>query len=207
MLAASAAPPLAVTGISPGSGPLPGGTTITITGTGLTGATRVSFGSTAAPSFVVTSDTQIVAIVPAAAGIGTVDVTVTTPAGTTPTSAADQYTYTYPFTGFLPPVDDPPVLNQVNRGQNIPMQFSIGGDLGLGIIAAGYPTVTQINCSTDVPVNTATLADTAGGSGLQYSNGIYTYVWKTSKAWAGTCQQFTLTLTDGSRHTANFQFK
>jgi hypothetical protein len=32
-------------------------------------------------------------------------------------------------------------------------------------------------------------------------------VWKTSKASAGTCQVFTLGLTDGTFHTADFQYK
>ena len=49
---------------------------------------------------------------------------------------------------------------------------------------------------------------TAGASGLQDDLGTnsYTYVWKTSKAAAGTCQIFTLVLTDGSNHTANFRY-
>lgn len=53
------------------------------------------------------------------------------------------------------------------------------------------------------------MTDTADGSGLQYDPGssTYTYVWKTSKAWTGTCQQFTLQLTDGTTHTADFQVK
>jgi hypothetical protein len=34
----------------------------------------------------------------------------------------------------------------------------------------------------------------------------YNYVWKTNKAWAGTCRTFTLTLNDGTAHTAAFQF-
>lgn len=204
-------PAPAVTGLSPAGGPLAGGTSVTITGTGFTGATAVNFGSLPATSFTVTSDTSITATAtaPAAANVGTVDVTVTTPAGTSATSPADHYNYLYAFTGFQAPVANPPVLNQVNRGQAIPIKFSLGGDFGLGILAAGSPTATQINCASGVPVNTGTLTDTAGGSGLQYnsSTGSYTYVWKTSKAWTGTCQQFTLTLTDGSSHTANFQFK
>jgi YVTN family beta-propeller protein len=144
-----------------------------------------------------------------AASVGTVDVTVTTSVGTSAASAADHYSYVYPFTGFQSPVNNLPTLNQVNRGQAIPMRFSLGGNQGLNIIAAGYPTVTQINCSTSAPVSTGTMADTAGGSGLQYdsSTGTYTYVWKTSKAWAVTCQQFNLTLNDGSSHLAIFQFK
>ena len=67
---------------------------MTITGTGFTGATAVDFGTTPATNFTVVSDTTITADSPA--GTGTVDVTVTTPAGTSATSAADQFTYTWP---------------------------------------------------------------------------------------------------------------
>jgi hypothetical protein len=199
----------AVTGVSPGSGPVSGGTSVTITGSGLTGATGVSFGGTAASSFTVNGDTSITATAPAATAAGPVDVTVTTPSGTSATSSADQYTYTYPFAGYQAPVDNPPTVNQVNAGQAIPMQFSLGGSYGLNIIAPGYPTATQISCATGAPVNTGTLTDTAGGSGLQYDSatGTYTYVWKTSKSWARTCQQFDLRLNDGTDHTADFQFK
>ena len=80
-----------VTNVSPSAGPTGGGTSITITGTNLTGATAVSFGSTPATSFSVTSSTQISATAPAGAGV--VDVTVTTPGGTSATSAADRYGY------------------------------------------------------------------------------------------------------------------
>ena len=80
-----------VTSISPTSGPTAGGTTVTITGTGLGGATAVTFGATAATGFVVNSATQITATAPA--GTGTVDVRVTTAGGTSATSAADQFTY------------------------------------------------------------------------------------------------------------------
>ena len=198
----------AVASISPPSGPLAGGTTVTVTGSGFTGATAVSFGSTAASSFTVNSDTSITATAPAATSVGPVDVTVTTPAGTSAASAGDRYSYIYAFTGFLAPVGNPPAINLVNAGQAIPIQFSLGGDFGLGILAAGSPTVQQISCATGVPVNTSTETDTAGSSGLQYNatTGTYTYVWKTSKASRGTCQVFTLGLNDGTVHTANFQY-
>jgi hypothetical protein len=114
----------------------------------------------------------------------------------------------YAFTGFAAPVDNPPAVNMVTARQSIPIQFSLGGNFGLGIIAAGYPTVQQVSCTTGVTVNTSTETDTAGGSGLQYNatTGTYTYVWKTSKASKGTCQVFTLELNDGTVHTANFQY-
>jgi murein tripeptide amidase MpaA len=84
--------PPVVTGINPPSGSTLGGDSVVITGSGFTGATAVGFGNTGSPTLVVNSDTQITVTSPA--GTGTVDVTVTTPVGASPTSAADQFTYT-----------------------------------------------------------------------------------------------------------------
>jgi len=121
------------------------------------------------------------------------------------------YTSYYDFIGFEAPVYPEPEVNQANAGQAIPIQFSLNGDQGTDIFNSGYPAVHQVSCSTGDPVNSSTLtdADTSGNSGLQYdaSTETYTYVWKTDKAWAGTCQQFILGLNDGSTHTATFQFK
>jgi hypothetical protein len=79
-----------VTNVEPHSGPAAGGTSVTITGTNFKGATAVMFGSTPA-GFTVISESSITATSPA--GTGTVDVTVTTPGGTSATSPADQFTY------------------------------------------------------------------------------------------------------------------
>ncbi len=69
-----------VTSASPGSGPISGGTLVTITGANFTGATTVQFGGTLATSITVVNATTITATTPAHAA-GTVDVTVTSPAG------------------------------------------------------------------------------------------------------------------------------
>lgn len=69
-----------------------GGNKVTIVGSGFTGATAVSFGSIAATSFTVESDQEIVALSPAEP-VGTVDVSVTAPTGTTPVDPADHFTY------------------------------------------------------------------------------------------------------------------
>jgi hypothetical protein len=87
--------PLAVTGVSPSSGPTAGGNTVTITGTDFTDVSIVNFGSAPATSFTVDSDTQITAVAPAGTA-GTVDVLVFNGTSTNATSAADQYTYQAP---------------------------------------------------------------------------------------------------------------
>ncbi len=65
--------------------------TVTITGSGFTGVTGVSFGQIAATQVTFISDTQITAVSPA--GTGVVDVTVTTPGGTSATSYDDEFSY------------------------------------------------------------------------------------------------------------------
>ena len=82
-----------VTALSATSGPISGGTTVTITGTGFTGAQSVTFGGLPAASFSVVSDTQIQATTPTGP-IGSADVQVVTPAGTSAPTTADQFTFT-----------------------------------------------------------------------------------------------------------------
>ena len=114
----------------------------------------------------------------------------------------------FPFTGFFQPVDNLPTVNSVKAGSAIPLKFALGGDQGLGILAAGSPTSVPIACSASDPVDAIEQTATASNSGLSYdaATGQYTYVWKTDKGWAGTCRLLTLTLTDGSVHTVEFKF-
>jgi hypothetical protein len=81
-----------VTSVTPATGPSIGGTPVVITGNGFTGATSVAFGTNAATDFSVHSDTEIQATSPPATG--TVDITVTSAAGSSPSSASDQFSYT-----------------------------------------------------------------------------------------------------------------
>jgi alpha-tubulin suppressor-like RCC1 family protein len=80
-----------VTNVQPSVGPKAGGTTVMISGSGFTNASKVSFGTTAATSFAVVSEGWISAVSPA--GSGTVDATVTTPGGTSATGTLDRFNY------------------------------------------------------------------------------------------------------------------
>jgi alpha-tubulin suppressor-like RCC1 family protein len=86
-------PPPGVTAVSPKEGPRVGGTSVTITGTAFEEVLAVKFGSANATSFKVNSEGSIMATSPP--GSGTVDVTVTTPAGTSAPSSADEYSYVH----------------------------------------------------------------------------------------------------------------
>lgn len=77
--------------LSPRSGPAHGGTSVTITGTGLAFVRAVWFGSHRATRVRVLSARQIKVSAPA--GSGTVRVKVVTAGGTTASVAADRYTY------------------------------------------------------------------------------------------------------------------
>ncbi|HEU0316771.1 MAG TPA: IPT/TIG domain-containing protein, partial [Solirubrobacteraceae bacterium] len=142
----AAVTPPAVTALNPPSGPTSGGTAVTITGTELTGATAVAFGSVPAAGFRVDGPTQITATAPP--GTGTVAVGVTTPEGTSAPSDADLFTYagspptptqptsqTQPAEGVTS--DSAELQASINpRGLATTMHFEYGVDPGGATVAA-----------------------------------------------------------------------
>jgi hypothetical protein len=93
----------AVTKVSPTKGPPSGGTSVTITGTDLTGATAVKFGSRSATSFTVNSPTSITAVSPPwTAGNAIAEVTVTTSNGTSRLTVEDSFIYEPKITTLAP---------------------------------------------------------------------------------------------------------
>jgi hypothetical protein len=98
--------PPTVSAVNPSSGTTAGGTTVTITGTNVTGATTVTFGGTAATSYTVNSAIQITATTPAHAA-GTVDVAVTTPAGTATSTGGFAYDAPTPAITLVSPTSGP----------------------------------------------------------------------------------------------------
>jgi hypothetical protein len=117
-----------------------------------------------------------------------------------------QAQFTFDFHGFLAPLANPPAVNRVNAGSSVPVKFSLGGDQGLSILAAGSPTVQPVFCGTTTPSGAATAA---AGPGLSYdpSRDQYTYSWKTDGRWKGTCARLDVRLSDGTTHSADFSFK
>jgi len=153
-VATAAAP--TVSSISPSSGPLAGGTSVAITGTGFTGATAVKFGLTDASSYTVNSATSITATSPAGSA-GTVDITVTTSGGTSATGASDRFTYT-----------SAPSVSSIS-----PSSGPLAGGTSVAITGAGFTGATAakfgLTDATSYTVNSATsitATSPAGSAGI-----------------------------------------
>lgn len=154
-----------------------------------------------------------VASTPASGSVFPVGTTTVTSTATDTSNNSSSCTFTvtvlYDFTGFFSPVANPPSLNTVNAGRAIPVKFSLSGNKGLSILAAGYPVSGTIACDASAPPNEITETVTAGSSSLSYdaASDQYIYTWATSSSWAGTCRQLIVKLNDGSTHVANFKFR
>jgi serine/threonine protein kinase len=138
----------AITGVSPNGGTTSGGTTVTITGTGLAGATSVRF-STGDAIILADSSTQVTVTSPP--GSGTVNLTVTTPAGTSQTSDASHYAYTTrpgaaQSISFTAPgsgtAGGSEALSATGGGSGNPVVFSVDPGSGPGVCTVSGASVT-----------------------------------------------------------------
>ncbi len=113
------------------------------------------------------------------------------------------------FNGFFQPIDNPPTVNIASAGSSIPVRFSLGGYQGLSIFAPGYPASGPIQCDASEPAAAIEETVMAGGSSLSYnaSTDQYIYVWKTNKAWKGTCRMLVVGFNDDSQYLAKFAFR
>jgi hypothetical protein len=118
-----------VSSLSPNTGPVGGGTAVTIMGANFTDATQVTFDGTPA-GFWVNSDTSITAISPAAESADTVYVRVTTVGGRSATSASARFSYT---------VSDPSVTGIS------PSAGPVGGGTWVTITGANFTGATEVD--------------------------------------------------------------
>jgi hypothetical protein len=112
------------------------------------------------------------------------------------------------FEGFLAPVDNGGTYNRMKAGGAVPIRFTLAPNLGTNLFIPNFPASTAVPCPAAAPVDAVEEFAPTGASTLAYvaNTGAYTYVWRTSAAWAGTCRKFVLGLDDGSTHEALFQF-
>ncbi|TVL91539.1 IPT/TIG domain-containing protein [Streptomyces sp. SAJ15] len=159
-----------LTAITPDSGPVSGGNVVALTGTGLTGATAVHFGTVPATSFTVVSATRISAVVPPGV-VGPVAVTVTTPGG-----VSDGLAYYYLGAPTLTGVS--PAMGPIGGGNTVTLtgdHLSTATAVRFGSVPAPSFTVvsdTRITAVAPPGVGTAqiTVETTAGVSnGVRYA--------------------------------------
>jgi hypothetical protein len=102
----------------------------------------------------------------------------------------------------------PPIMNEMNAGRSVPLKFSLAGNQGLAVFATGYPKSRQIQCNLLNPVDPVE-GTILGSNSFTYDpvTDTYTYVWKTEKAWAGTCRQVSVQFIDGQTYLLNFMFR
>ena len=164
----------AVTSVSPAQSPL-SGKSLTILGAGFTNASAVSFGSAAATTYTVASDTRIVATAPP--GTGAVDVTVVTPAGTSSSTTADVFTYlpVPTVTGIAP-------VTGATAGGTLIRVTGTGFVEGASVLVGGIKSPTRVLSETAAlavaPAGTSVhevKVATAGGVSVASAATRYTY--------------------------------
>ena len=111
------------------------------------------------------------------------------------------------FSGFFPPVDNPPTVNVMPAGKAVQLIFSLHGNQGLNIFAPGSPIVTTVACPAGADKDKVEQTVNASASSLTYNAqlDLYVYTWATSPTWAGSCREINLKLTDGKNHKALFR--
>jgi IPT/TIG domain/PASTA domain len=167
-----------VTSVSPDKGPTAGGQTVTITGTDLEGATEVKFGNSLATIGTDTATEIVVESPPHPEG--TVDVTVTTPYGTSTTSAADEYTYVEApmVTGVSPNKGATAGGNTVTvTGANLQeATFKFGPGPATGVAVNGGGTSATMTVPAGAAGAVDVRATAAGGESANTGADDYTYV-------------------------------
>ena len=88
----------------------------------------------------------------------------------------------------------------VKAGESMPVKFSLHGNRGSDVMAAGSPT--WVTC--DSPPGSS--APAAGTLSYNASADRYTFLVATDKSWIGTCRDLVVTLRDGTTHSARFAF-
>jgi hypothetical protein len=162
----TAPPAPMISSFSPTSGPV--GTSVTITGTGFTGATAVAFGGVNTSSYSVNSDTQITASVPSGATTG--PITVTAPGGQA-SSAPAPFTVTAQtptISSFSP--------NKGRVGQSVTINgtnFTGATNVAFNGTAAAFTVISSTQISATVPAGATTgqiSVTTPGGTATSSSS-------------------------------------
>ena len=172
-----------VTSISPPSGPLAGGTQVTISGTNLANATLVDFGKAVVNSTNFISDSAIQIVLDSPAGkVGTVNVAVTTAGGTA--MSPDQFSYVAaPTVTKIKPAKGPETGSTLVKitGKNLADATAVTFGTGpTAVVVTSFISDTATSIQVDSPSTTVAgpvyvTVTTAGGTSKTSSADKFTY--------------------------------
>jgi hypothetical protein len=174
---APAGDPPFVSGVSPNSGPAGGFTSVGITGTGLSGATSVTFEGVPAISFIVNSSTSITATSPPGTLFTLADVAVTDPEGSS--TLPDAFLYSFNPAPSISTVE--PATGTVGGGAEVTISgASVVGVTDVqfdGVSGTALEIVSATTLTVLTPAGAAGPVDvTAIGSGSSTITDGFTYV-------------------------------
>ena len=160
------APAPTVTSVTPTSGPVAGGTSVTIAGTNFVSGATVTFGGSSATTVTVTNSTTMTAVTPAHAA-GAVNVVVTNPDGQSGTKA-NGFTYTTPQAPAPTVTGVSPNTGPGAGGTSVTISgtnFVSGATVSFGGVAA-----SNVNVASGTSISAVTPAHAAGAVNVTVTN-------------------------------------
>ncbi|MBI3663337.1 MAG: PxKF domain-containing protein [Acidobacteria bacterium] len=117
----------------------------------------------------------------------------------------------YAFVGFHQPVDNLPAINAARAGRTIPVKWSLQDAQGNFISSLGSFVsllAGPIPCDAAPSAEVEEQLTSPGSTTLRYdaTTNQFIFNWQSSSGWRG-CRLLQLTLADGSRHYAKFNFR
>jgi hypothetical protein len=183
-LPAGTAPAPTISGFSPGSGPV--GTSVTITGSNLTGASSVRFFNNVSASFTVDSDTQITAAVPSGATTG--PISVTTLGGTATSSTNFTVSASAPTISGISPSFGPEGTSVTITGSHLTGASAVSF---LNNVPASFTVDSDTQISTMVPTGAATGPISVTAPGGSVSSSTFTVTTSSGSAISEVQRAFT----------------
>jgi hypothetical protein len=128
-----------------------------------------------------------------------------------PASRTHTYDVHYMFNGFLPPIDNLPVVNVARAGRTYPVKWQLKDAVGNFISSLdSFSSLlwAPIACDAAPEVLVEEEAAATGATTVRYdaTTNQFIFNWQTSSTWRG-CYVLQLELNDGSYHYAKFNFK
>ena len=107
---------------------------------------------------------------------------------------------TYGFTGFSGDATNWPSVSSAKAGSSLQVRFGVASNGGTNPVR--WAKSAPASCTTGLPQGDMSVENVS----VVNQGGAYQLNWKTDNSWSSSCRQLWVMLTDGTIHTANFQF-